>query len=75
MVLVVPVVAMAGTVAVIPAVGVVAVVPTVNVVTVVGTVAVVGVVTVVGDDEDESPGLMTVQSNQTITSTTAVTMR
>ncbi len=75
MVLVVPVVAMAGTVAVVPTVGVVAVVPTVNVVAVVGTVAVVGVVTVVGDDEDESPGLMTVQSNQTITSTTAVIMR
>ncbi len=75
MVLVVPVVAMAGTVAVVPTVGVVAVVPTVGVVAVVGTVAVVGVVTVVGDDEDESPGLMTVQSNQTITSTTAVTMR
>ncbi len=75
MVLVVPVVAIAGTVAVVPTVGVIAVVPTVNVVAVVGTVAVVGVVTVVGDDEDESPGLMTVQSNQTITSTTAVTMR
>lgn len=50
-------------------------VPTVGVVAVVGTVAVMGVVAVVGDDEDEPPGLITVQSNQTITSTTAVTMR